>query len=273
MRPHGSAVSLERRRLRAMEFLKQGMGVREIARRLRVAAGSVSRWAKEWNAKGEAGLKSKPAPGRNRGTDAHRIQRICRRARRPKLEAGRSLCRKRRDANHLRVSAEHQQIDDHGEAPAPCTNFAWTKPISPSGNCREWNDGGLCRKRLPCAAQQTLALSVDRYCPGESYDSPNSEKDDRGRIAVANQVHERPKADTLRNGCRVTRTMPCGGCARRPSWPTEVGFGVVRPMTTNRETGSIRIMMNGFHHSPPRRSMCSRPKYCRSRQTAPARRC
>ena len=37
---HGSAVSLERRRLRAMGFLKQGMGVREIARRLRVAAGS-----------------------------------------------------------------------------------------------------------------------------------------------------------------------------------------------------------------------------------------
>jgi transposase len=47
-----------------MELLKQGIGVREIARKLRVAAGSVSRWAKEWKAKGEAGLKSKPAPGR-----------------------------------------------------------------------------------------------------------------------------------------------------------------------------------------------------------------
>jgi hypothetical protein len=32
---------LERRRLRAMEFLKQSMAVREIARRLRVAVGSV----------------------------------------------------------------------------------------------------------------------------------------------------------------------------------------------------------------------------------------
>jgi transposase len=249
MRPHGSAVSLERRRLRAMEFLKQGMGVREIARRLRVAAGSVSRWAKEWNAKGEAGLKSKPASGRNRGTDAHRIQRICRRARRPKLEAGRSLCRKRRDANHLRVSAEHQQIDDHGEAPAPCTNFAWTKPISPSGNCREWNDGGLCRKRLPCAAQQTLAFSVDRYCPGESYDSPNSEKDERGRIAVANQVHERPKADTRQERMSGDPDDALWRLRKAAFLADEVGFGVVSPMTTNRETGSIRIMMNGFHHS------------------------
>ena len=32
---------LERRRLRAMEFLKQSMAVREIARRLRAAVGSV----------------------------------------------------------------------------------------------------------------------------------------------------------------------------------------------------------------------------------------
>jgi hypothetical protein len=29
---------------------------------------------------------------------------------------GGSLCWKRRDADHLHVSAEHQQIDDHGEA-------------------------------------------------------------------------------------------------------------------------------------------------------------
>jgi transposase len=63
MRPRGSAVSLERRRLCGMEFLKQGMGVREIARRLRMAARSGSRWAKGCNAKGEAGLKSKPALG------------------------------------------------------------------------------------------------------------------------------------------------------------------------------------------------------------------
>jgi transposase len=57
MRPRGSAVSLEKRRLRAMEFLKQGMGVREIARRLRVAAGSVSRWAKEVEREGRGRLE------------------------------------------------------------------------------------------------------------------------------------------------------------------------------------------------------------------------
>jgi hypothetical protein len=91
---------------------------------------------------------------------------------------------------------KHQHIKD-GRAPAPCTDFARPEPISPGGNCCEWNYGGLCRKRLPgSASQKTPALSIDRYCPGESEDSPNREKDKRGNIAVANQVHERPEADT-----------------------------------------------------------------------------
>src|SRR5262249_1283 len=39
------------------------------------------------------------------------------------------------------------------------------------------------------------------------------------------------------------------GGGPRPSWPTEVGFGVVRPMTTSNAAGSIRMMAIGFHHS------------------------
>ena len=76
MRPHGSAVSLEKRRRRAVELLKQGIGVREVARRLRAGAGSVSRWAKEWKKTGEAGLKSKPAPGRPRKLTSRQRDRL-----------------------------------------------------------------------------------------------------------------------------------------------------------------------------------------------------
>ena len=111
------------------------------------------------------------------------------------LDAGYSLRRKGRDADDISVSDEHQHIDDNGGGPAPCTDFAGPELISPSGNCCEWNDGGLRRKRLPGSAEKTPALSVDRYCPGESDDGPNREKDARGNIAGANQVHERPEAD------------------------------------------------------------------------------
>jgi hypothetical protein len=78
------------------------------------------------------------------------------------LDAGYSLRRKGRDADDIRVSEEHQRIDDNGGAPAPCTDFAGSEPISPGGNCREWNDGGLRRKRLPGGgAQKTPSLSID----------------------------------------------------------------------------------------------------------------
>jgi transposase len=59
-----------------MELLEQGLGVREVARQLRVSAGSVSRWAKEWKKNGEAGLKSKPVPGRPKKLTAKQRNRL-----------------------------------------------------------------------------------------------------------------------------------------------------------------------------------------------------
>lgn len=59
-----------------MELLKQGLGVREVARRLRAAAGSVSRWAKEWEKTDEAGLKAKPASGRPKKLTARQRDRL-----------------------------------------------------------------------------------------------------------------------------------------------------------------------------------------------------
>jgi hypothetical protein len=43
--------------------------------------------------------------------------------------------------------------------------------------------------------------------------------------------------------------MPSGERATQPSWPTEVGFGVVNPVTARRKAGSISIIAIGFHHS------------------------
>lgn len=65
----------------------------------------------------------------------------------------------------------------------------------------------------------------------------------------ANQMHQCPEANPGQE--RLTRDPddPLGGCLTRPSCPTEVGFGVVNPMTTNREVGRIRTIAICFHHS------------------------
>ena len=66
MRPYGSAASLEKRRRRAIELLKQGLSLSAIARRLRSSVSSVHRWAGAWKEGGNSGLASRPTPGRPR---------------------------------------------------------------------------------------------------------------------------------------------------------------------------------------------------------------
>src|SRR5271166_5018708 len=95
----------------------------------------------------------------------------------------------------MRVSAQHQRISDKGDAPAPCSNLAQPEPISPGSNRCKRYDGGLCRERLPGGTQKTLALSIDRHGTGESYDCPSRKKDERGDVAVTDQMHYRPEAD------------------------------------------------------------------------------
>src|ERR1019366_5335716 len=53
----------------------------------------------------------------------------------------------------------------------------------------------------------------------------------------------------MRNGWRVTCTMPSGGRATRPSSPTIVGFDVVNPVTARRKAGSMSMIATGFHHT------------------------
>ena len=64
MRPTGSPEELERRRLRALGLLKQGLWPSEVAKRVGVDRRSVRRWKAAARRRGEAGVKAKPTPGR-----------------------------------------------------------------------------------------------------------------------------------------------------------------------------------------------------------------
>lgn len=64
MRPTGSPEELERRRLRALALLKEGLLPVEVARRVGVDRRSVRRWKRAARRGGEAGVRAKPAPGR-----------------------------------------------------------------------------------------------------------------------------------------------------------------------------------------------------------------
>ena len=64
MRPTGSPEELERRRLRALALLNDGLLPSEVARRVGVDRRSVRRWKAAARRKGEAGVRARPAPGR-----------------------------------------------------------------------------------------------------------------------------------------------------------------------------------------------------------------
>ena len=64
MRPTGSPQELERRRVRALALLKEGLLPVEVAQRVGVDRRSVRRWKRAARRRGEAGVRAKPAPGR-----------------------------------------------------------------------------------------------------------------------------------------------------------------------------------------------------------------
>ncbi len=64
MRPQGSPVELERRRLRAISLLDQGLLPHEVAERVGVDRRSIRRWKRAYRRRGRAGVKARPASGR-----------------------------------------------------------------------------------------------------------------------------------------------------------------------------------------------------------------
>lgn len=64
MRPSGSAAELERRRQRALALLASGEAPVDVAQRVGVDRRSVRRWNAAHRARGDAGIRAKPVPGR-----------------------------------------------------------------------------------------------------------------------------------------------------------------------------------------------------------------
>ena len=63
-RPKGSADLIADRRRRALELLKSGLSLNEVARRIQCAASSVMRWHNAWRRRGAEALKVGASPGR-----------------------------------------------------------------------------------------------------------------------------------------------------------------------------------------------------------------
>ena len=79
MRPTGSPVELERRRLWALQLLGEGLLLSEIAKRVGVDRRSVRRWKAAARVKGEQGVKARPASGRPAklsAKDKRRLERL-----------------------------------------------------------------------------------------------------------------------------------------------------------------------------------------------------
>ena len=76
MRPPGSPQDLERRRLRAIDLLKQGHLPVEVARIVGCDRRSVRRWNATFRKSGDGGLKARPTPGRPSGLDVKTRRRL-----------------------------------------------------------------------------------------------------------------------------------------------------------------------------------------------------
>jgi transposase len=64
MRPPGTSEQLEKRRRRAVRFLKSGRTLSAVARQVQASVSSVCRWWQAYQRHGPRGLRSKPTPGR-----------------------------------------------------------------------------------------------------------------------------------------------------------------------------------------------------------------
>jgi transposase len=76
MRPRGSPAELERRRRRAVELLKAGTSITNVARRLGCSHSSVILWRNVVHRGGPTALKAKPAPGRPSKLTARQRERL-----------------------------------------------------------------------------------------------------------------------------------------------------------------------------------------------------
>jgi transposase len=78
MRPKGTAEELERRRRRAVDLVKDGVGPTEAALIVGADRRTVQRWARRYEAGGSEALNSKPHPGGECRLEVRQRQRLTR---------------------------------------------------------------------------------------------------------------------------------------------------------------------------------------------------
>ena len=105
---------------------------------------------------------------------------------------GRSSIREWRDAKKIRVGEKKQEVDGKNNGPAPGRDFQRRKRCTASRDCRKRDDRGLRRKGLPGGPDQATAFCVDRNGSRESGERKGAKKEEGGRIAVRDQMDERP---------------------------------------------------------------------------------
>ena len=76
MRPHGTPQQLEKRRLRAVKMLQQGLTITEVARRVGASHSSVIFWRDLVQKHGLDALKAKPASGRPPKLSPQQLEKI-----------------------------------------------------------------------------------------------------------------------------------------------------------------------------------------------------
>jgi transposase len=76
MRPHGTPAELEKRRWRAIDLLKRGLSIVDVARRVGCSHSSVILWRDRLRRRGRSALKAQPAPGRPRRLRATQRERL-----------------------------------------------------------------------------------------------------------------------------------------------------------------------------------------------------
>ena len=86
------------------------------------------------------------------------------------------------------------------------------------------------------SARRRLA-SIDTV-PASAVTAREPKKMNEARSPLAIRCTTAHNPTPMRNGWRVTRTMPSGGRATRPSSPTIVGFDVVNPVTARSKARS-----------------------------------
>jgi len=144
MRPYGSPVQLEHRRLQAVSLFEQGIAPVDIAHKLGVERRSVRRWKANYLKNGRSGIQAKAVPGRPPRLDARGRRRLEREILRGAQRAGypTDLWTCPRIADLIR---KHYRVEYHvHHIPRLLRSLGWS-PQKPERRARERDEEAIQR--------------------------------------------------------------------------------------------------------------------------------